>query len=579
AQPRDARRRGGQRRRAAGLLPRHRRAVTLPQRRIGLLFAAFLVLLAIGVLRTLWLGVVRADDLEAAALSQQVDELEVPAPRGAIVDRNGTELAVSAPAVDVIANPHQVKNAVVLAGQLAPLLGRPEPEVLEDLTREDTGFVYLARRLQAQRARDIGALGALGLTITDTNRRVYPRDTLASQLLGAVGTDGEGLFGLEMAREEGLGGDDGRRRVVRDALGDTISVREEEVAEPGETVRLTIDAAIQGQVEDVLARVGERYSPKGATALVMRPQTGELLALANWPRVDANQWQRAPDFARRNRAVSSVYEPGSTFKAFTVAGALEAGAVEPGTMFDLPPSIQVADRVINESHPRGAVTLSVTEILAQSSNVGTIKIGQELGASRFDRWVRRFGFGAPTAVDLPGEEAGLVLGLDRYSGSSMGNLPIGQGVAVTPMQLAAGYAAIANGGVLRPPRVVAAIGGEDVPTPRGERVISPQTAAQVRTMLKGVLAPGGTAPEAAIAGYPLAGKTGTANKIDEETGEYSESRYIASFAGFAPADEPELLITVMVDEPQGGFYGAEVAAPAFQEIAAFTLPYLKIPPR
>lgn len=553
--------------------------MTLPQRRIGLLFAAFLVLLAIGALRAVWLGVVRADDLEAAALSQQVDELEVPAPRGAIVDRNGTELAVSAPAVDVIANPYQVEGPVVLAGQLAPLLGRPEPDVLEDLTRQDTGFVYLARSLPAERMRDIEALAATGLTITNTSRRVYPRDTLASQLLGGVGTDGEGLFGLEMAREERLSGDDGQRRVVRDALGDPISVREEEVAEPGETVRLTIDAAIQGKVEDVLARVGERYSPKGATALVMRPQTGELLAMANWPRVDANDWEGAPDFARRNRAVSSVYEPGSTFKAFTVAGALEAGAVEPDTMFDLPPSIQVADRLINESHPRGAVNLSVTEILAQSSNVGTIKIGQELGAQRFDQWVRRFGFGAPTGVDLPGEEAGLVLDLDRYSGSSMGNLPIGQGVAVTPMQLASGYAAIANGGVLRPPHVVSAVDGEQVPTPRGERVISPQTAAQVRTMLKGVLAPGGTAPEAAIPGYPLAGKTGTANKIDEETGEYSRSRYVASFAGFAPADEPELLITVMVDEPNGAIYGAEVAAPAFQEIAAFALPYLKIPPR
>jgi cell division protein FtsI/penicillin-binding protein 2 len=553
--------------------------VTLPQRRIGLLFAAFLVLLTIGALRAVWLGVVRADDLEAAALSQQVDELEVPAPRGAIVDRNGTELAVSAPAVDVIANPYQVEGPVVLAGQLAPLLGRPEPDVLEDLTREDTGFVYLARRLPAERMRDVEALAATGLTITDTSRRVYPRDTLASQLLGAVGTDGDGLFGLEMAREERLSGEDGQRRVVRDALGDPISVREEAVAEPGETVRLTIDAAIQGKVEDVLSRIGERYSPKGATALVMRPQTGELLAMANWPRVDANDWEAAPDFARRNRAVSSVYEPGSTFKAFTVAGALEAGAVEPDTMFDLPPSIQVADRVINESHPRGAVNLSTTEILAQSSNVGTIKVGQELGAQRFDRWVRRFGFGAPTGVDLPGEELGLVLDLDRYSGSSMGNLPIGQGVAVTPMQLAAAYAAIANGGVLRAPHVVAAVDGEQVPVPRGERVISPQTAAQVRTMLKGVLAPGGTAPEAAIPGYPLAGKTGTANKIDEETGEYSQSRYIASFAGFAPAEEPELLITVMVDEPQGAIYGAEVAAPAFQEIAAFALPYLKIPPR
>jgi len=553
--------------------------VTLSQRRIGLLFAVFLALLLAGGLRSLWLGVVRADELQAAAVSQQVRDVEVPAQRGSIVDRHGTELAVSEPAADVSATPYLIEDPVTLAGQLAPLLGHPEPDVLDALTRKDTGFVYLGRRVPADRAREIEKLGVAGIEVTDTTRRVYLRDALASQVLGAVGTDGQGLFGLEGAFDEALGGVDGSRRVVRDALGEAVSVRDREPAEAGESLHLTLDAAIQGKVEDVLARIGERYAPKGATALVMRPQTGELLAVANWPRVDANDWAGAPPYARQNRAVSSIYEPGSTFKAFTVAGALETGAVRPDTMFDLPPSIQVADRVINESHPRGAVTLSVAEILAQSSNVGTIKIGQRLGAERFDAWVRRFGFGARTGSDLPGEELGLVLDPARYSGSSMGNLPIGQGVAITPVQLAAAYAAIANGGVLRPPHVVAGVGGVPTDPPRGKRIVSQGTAAQLRTMLKGVLAPGGTASEAAIPGYQLAGKTGTANKVDRQTGEYSRSRYIASFVGFVPADRPELLVTVMVDEPHGAVYGGEVAAPAFQEIASFALPYLKIAPR
>jgi cell division protein FtsI (penicillin-binding protein 3) len=253
--------------------------------------------------------------------------------------------------------------------------------------------------------------------------------------------------------------------------------------------------------------------------------------------------------------------------------------VKPDTKFTLAPQIQVADRVIGESHPRGVVQLSTAQILAQSSNVGAITIGLEEGKRRFDHWVRRFGFGSPTGVELPGEERGIVLPVDKYSGSSMGNLPIGQGVAVTPMQMAAAYAAIANGGMLRTPQVIRRVNGRKVATPKGRRVISPHTALQLRTMLEGAFAPGGTASEVAIPGYKLAGKTGTANKIDPQTGLYSQSSYVASFIGFAPALHPRLLIAVMVDEPHGAIYGGTVAAPAFGEIASFALPYLKIKPR
>jgi cell division protein FtsI/penicillin-binding protein 2 len=319
--------------------------------------------------------------------------------------------------------------------------------------------------------------------------------------------------------------------------------------------------------------------PKGASAIVMNPQNGEVLAMANWPKLDANDPSAATPEAQQNRAIGFNYEPGSTFKAVTIGGALQEHKVTPNTIFDLPPTLQVEDRVIKESHDRGAVSLSVSQILAQSSNIGTVKIGQRLGATDFDKWVHAFGFGKPTGIDLKGEERGLVLRHQQYSGVSIANLPIGQGLSVTPIQMAAAYSAIANGGILRPPHVVKDVEDQPAREPSGKRIISGRTAAQLRTMLKGVLGPGGTAAEAAIPGYALAGKTGTAQKFDTSTGEYSKTNYVASFIGFAPVNHPKLLVSVMVDEPRGQIYGGQVAAPAFQEILNFALPYLKIPPQ
>jgi cell division protein FtsI/penicillin-binding protein 2 len=395
-------------------------------------------------------------------------------------------------------------------------------------------------------------------------------------VLGVVGIDGEGRTGLEYARDSVLHGSDGKRRIVKDALGQPIVLQETRRARPGKDLQLALDADLQSKVEDVLAQVGVAWRPKGATAVVMDPRSGEILALANWPRVDANDLGGAPEYAAQNRAVGFNYEPGSTFKAFTVAGALEDGVVRPDDIFHLPPSITVADRQIKEAHDRGAIDLTTAQILKTSSNVGTVLIGQRLGAKRFDTWVRRFGFGRRTGVELAGEESGQVLRLDQYSGSSMGNLPIGQGESVTPLQLATAYAAIANGGIIRSPRLIDRVGGAPTPTPRGRRVISARIAAQLRRMLEGVVEAGGTGVAAAIPGYSLAGKTGTAQKVDPATGTYSKTRFIASFVGFAPARDPKLLVTVMVDEPHGAIYGAQVAAPAFQEIMRFALPYLGI---
>ncbi len=549
----------------------------LTERRIGLLFAIFLGLLVIAAGRTFWLGGVQASSLREAAATQQVDEIVVPARRGAISDRNGVELAVSQPAADVAATPYLVKHPARVAAQLAPLLGRTQAEVLKKLGAEG-GFVYLARNLPGAKAEKIRKLHIEGLQFVPTSRRDYPRKWLASQAIGGVGIDGDGLSGLEFAFEGVLHGSAGKRRIVKDALGAPIVLQETKRAIPGKDIKLTLDAQLQGKVEDVLAQVGAKWRPKGATAVVMDPRTSTILALADWPRVDANDLGGAPSYATQNRAVRFIYEPGSTFKAFTVAGALEDKVVTPDEYWHLPPSIQVADRTIEEAHERGPIDLTTSQILAQSSNVGTVRIAQKLGADRFDYWTRRFGFGRQTKIELPGEEPGLVLARKKYTGPSIGNLPIGQGNSVTPIQLATAYAAIANGGVLRRPRIVSRVGDRPTRIPAGRRIISEATTAQLRTMLAGVVGVGGTAAKVAIDGYTLAGKTGTANKIDTSTGEYSQSRYIASFVGFAPASHPKLLVTVMVDEPQGDIYGAEVAAPAFGAIMRFALPYLRIAP-
>ncbi len=543
----------------------------LVEQRIGLLFAVFLALLAAATLRTGYLLAFKGSELKQLAATQQVENNTVFAKRGTITDRHGKSLAVSAEAATIYATPYLVKNPVRAAARLAPLLGKPENQLLEILADRGRGFAYLARKLDMRKAARIKKLGIEGIGTLDDARRYYPEGTLASQLLGTVGIDNTGLSGLELALDRRLRGSDGKQRVVKDALGDAVSLDQLEAERAGHDLRLTIDSALQGQVESVLAGIGQAYSPKGATAIVMDPRNGDILAMSNWPSVNANNVEGAPPWARANRAVGFTYEPGSTFKSFTVAGALQEGLVRPGSTYPIGPQIQVADRVIKEAHGTGGL-FTVSQILAQSSNVGAVKIGLELGATHFDHWVRAFGFARTTGVPVPGESPGIVPEVKDYSGSSMGNLPIGQGLAVTPLQMAAAYSAIANGGTLLKPRLVLA--GAPMPV---RRVISTRTATRLQRMLEGVLGPTGTAPEAAVAGYDIAGKTGTAEKA--VAGGYSQDNFVASFIGFAPARNARLLVSVMVDEPKGGHTGGEVAAPAFEKIASFALPYLGIAPK
>jgi cell division protein FtsI/penicillin-binding protein 2 len=548
------------------------------QNRVGVLFAAFFVLLAFAAARTLYLGVFHSSALRKVAHTQQVTDESVPAQRGTITDRDGAILATSEPADDISATPYLVKEPLSDAARLAPLLGRSRAHVLTDLS-ERSGFVYLARALPAAQARAVLALRIPGVAATPTMHRVYPRGALASQVLGVLGAEGKGLSGLELSENSALQGQTGRRRVVSDALGQPISITDVHREQPGARIALTLDANVQRRTEAVLGAVGSVFHPRDATAIVMDPRSGAILAMANWPQYDPNDRASASPTALQNRAVSFDYEPGSTFKVVAVSGALQSGLITPNTPFFIPNQIQVANRVIHDAEEHGEETLTTAEILAQSSNVGAIKIGALEGAPRFDQWVHNFGFGASTHVGLPGEEIGQVLPLDKYSGSSMGNLPIGQGELVTPIQMATAYAAIANGGILRSPHIIQSIDGRRAHEPAGHRVISPTTAEQLREMLRGVLAPGGTAHEVSIPGYELAGKTGTASKIDPLTGKYSETAYVASFIGFAPANDPKLLCAVIVDEPQtGSIYGGTVAAPAFGQIMGFALPYLGIAP-
>ncbi len=548
------------------------------ERRAGYIFGAFIVLIVLAAGRAAYLGVVRAGALRKVASAEHVSAETIVAPRGAITDRNGIDLAVSEPAREIFADPYRMSDPLADAHKLAPLLGQSEATVLKELS-EHTGFVYLARSMPAARAEAVMALKIPEVESTPVMRRVYPQGALAGQVLGIVGTEGKGLTGLEYSLNNTLRGQAGERRVVRDAIGQPVSISEAATEHPGKTVALTLDANIQQRTEDVLGAVAQKFTPKDATAIVMDPRTGAILALANWPKFNPGQPAASAPSDIEDRAVGFNYEPGSTFKAFTVSGAMEQGLITPNTPFNIPDQIQVADRTIHDDTEHAEETLTTSQILARSSNVGAIKIGALEGPSNFNTWVHRFGFGARTGVDLPSEEAGVTLPLEKYSGSSMGNLPIGQGELVTPMQMATAYAAIANGGILRTPHIVSSVGGVEQPEPTGKRVISSATAASVREMLEGVLAPGGTASEVSIPGYKLAGKTGTASKIDPATGEYSTSAYVASFIGMAPASNPRLLTAVVVDEPQSGsIFGGTVAAPAFGEIMSYALPYLGIPP-
>ncbi len=545
-------------------------------RRIRLLVAVFAAVFAVAFLRIGWLQAVKAHALDKLATSQQRVEMTLPAHRGTIYDRLGVELAIGERAVTVYANPKEIREPNLVAQAVAHELGLDATELLPLLSDRSRGFVYLQRQADPERAAALERRGIVGLGFYDEERRNYPQRGVAAEVVGYAGVDNHGLAGLELRLERVLRGENGTKTIVKDPFGRTLDVIDSEARRDGRDVWLTIDHTIQGQVERVLADTRERWEAQAASAVVMDPRTGEVLALAVEPGFDANRFPRVPRENQRNRAVTDTYEPGSTFKIVTISGALESGIVSPTTSFTLPYSLQVADRVIHDAVERGTQTMTVAQILSQSSNVGVITVAFQLQQARLSEWIERFGFGKPTGIDFPGETEGIVLPPEKWSGSTIGNVPIGQGIAVTPLQMAAAYSVIANGGTWIQPHLVDRIEDGKVPAPKRRRVISPQTARDVRHMLRDVVEEGsGTAAQ--VPGYRIAGKTGTAAKPDEMGG-YSDYRYVASFAGFVPANKPRLVILVTVDEPRGAIWGGTVAAPAFAEIAKFALQYLEVPP-
>jgi cell division protein FtsI (penicillin-binding protein 3) len=546
----------------------------LVNRRIRLLLLTLLAAFGVVFVRAFWLQAVRAAPLSRLALAQHRETVTLPASRGTLYDRTGVQLAIGEQATTVYADPRQIRDPRRVALALQRVLGRrvaPAGRLYPRLADRTKGFVYVCRRCDPVKAAMLQKQGIGGLGFYPEERRAYPQSSVAAQVLGFAGVDNKGLAGLELQLDGTLSGKPGAETIVKDPFGRAIDVVSSKPVREGTSITLTIDHTIQAQAEMVLRQTMHQWGARDATAIVLDPRTGDILAMAVEPGYDANAYGSAGPARQRNRAVTDTYEPGSTFKVVTVAGALSSGLVTPQTGFTLPYSIHVADRVIHDAEKRGTVHYTVAQILSHSSNVGAITLAELLGRERLAEWMGRLGFGRQTGIDFPGESPGIVLPADKWSGSTIGNVPIGQGVAVTAIQMAAAYGAIANHGLWVRPHLVK---GERVAR---RRMLSRPISASLVQMLKGVIAEGGTGYLAAIPGYQVAGKTGTAQKPDARGG-YSSGKYVASFVGMVPASRPRLVVLVAVDEPHGAIWGGVVAAPAFQRIAQFDLQYLEVPP-
>ncbi len=546
--------------------------------RINLLLALLVLVFAGTLARAVWLQVVRGSELAARAKTQHRELIKIPAGRGTIFDRVGVQLAIGEQTTTVYADPSQVRDARALALDAHDILGVSANALYPQLLDKHSHFVYVQRFADPAEALKLQKKNLAGLGFYPEERRTYPQRTVASQVIGYAGVDNTGLGGLELADDKKLAGRPGVETIVRDPFGRSIDIVSAKPEAQGKDVFTSLDHTIQANAEAVLRQTVAKWHAKNAVAVVLDPKTGGVLAMAQAPGYDANNANVVPLDLQRNRAVTDTYEPGSTFKLVTVTGVLSEGLVTPTTTFTLPYSIRVADRVVHDAERRGTETMTVAQILARSSNVGAITLAEKLGEAGLMKWIQRFGFGATTGVDFPGESAGLLLPLDQWSGSTIGNFPIGQGIAVTPIQMASAYAAVANGGVWVRPHLVDRVGGRATGPWRRHRILSPTVNAKVKAMLTGVVADvGATGGAAAIPGYSVAGKTGTAQKPDGHGG-YSNYNFDASFVGMVPASKPRLVVLVMVDEPRGSIFGGVVAAPAFASIAKFDLQYLEIPP-
>jgi cell division protein FtsI/penicillin-binding protein 2 len=544
--------------------------------RLRLLLLVIFLTFAALFARAAWLQTVRASTLTSLAQKQTKFDLTLPASRGTIYDRNGVGLAIGEQASDVIADPMQISDPRHEARIAAKVLGIPLRPLYRELADQSRGFVYVERKADPKKAAALSKRALTGFTFESDEKRVYPQGTVAAPVLGYAGLDNTGLAGLEQELNKQLAGTPGRATVVRDATGQAVNTIQERPAHNGRSAYLTLDSHIQANAEQVLEQTVREWHAKDATAIVLDPHTGAILAMAQEPGFNDNDYPSAAAHGLAvDHAVGDAFEPGSVFKVVTIGGALSQHDITPSTKFQVPGSLQVSDRVIHDAEPHGTETLQVRQILQRSSNIGTdIIAARYLGESGLKKWMARFGFGRLTGIDYPAESAGILP--SYWSGSTIGTVPIGQGVSVTAIQLASVYSAIANGGEWIQPHLVDHVVGAPAPKLHRRRILSPDVDRQLRTMLKGVVSDLGTAELAAIPGYTVAGKTGTAQKPGPNG--YIPGAYVATFVGMAPASNPGLVVLVSVDEPHGSIYGGTVAAPAFEQIASFDLQYLEVPP-
>lgn len=544
-------------------------------RRIRLLLFVFVLCFGVTLGRAAWLQGVKGAAYQRLAVDQQRETVDLPAGRGTILDRTGEPLAIGEMATTVFADPKTIVDPKKTAIDAGRALGLDPNTIYNELRDRSKGFVYVERKADPMAAATLQKLDLPGLGFYPEEKRTYPQNGVAAQVIGYAGTDNHGLEGLEGSLDHTLSGSAGSETIVKDPFGRIVDVVNTKPERRGSNVTLTIDDRIQANAEAVLSQTVKKWRARGGSAIVLDPRTGQVLAMANAPGLDSNDFPTSNPEYRRNRAVTDLYEPGSTFKLVTISAALQDGVVTPSTAFTLAPTIHVADRIIHDAEVRPTERMTVAQILTHSSNVGTVTIAERLGPERLSRWISRWGFGRTTGIDFPGESPGLVLPLDEWSGSTIGTVPIGLGIAVTPIQMAAAYSAIANHGVRETPHLIEKIGSKRVAVPPGRRIVSRATSRKVMTMLRDVVIQG-TGTEAAIPGYTVAGKTGTANK---PTGHgYSTTKYVASFVGIVPATHPRFVVLVMIDEPKGAIWGGVVAAPAFQQIAQFDLQYYAVPP-
>jgi cell division protein FtsI (penicillin-binding protein 3) len=528
------------------------------------------------------LGVVQGPSSRRFAMlgeSQLVHDQVLPADRGSMFDRTGRDLALTMNVSTVWADPHQVADPRQEAEALAPVLGI-DVDSLQQTLSANKGFVYLARKVSDDVAAKVKALNLPGVQLMDEPQRFLPNGDLAVPVLGRVGLDNEGLGGLESEYEKQLAGQPGRVLLERDLYGQDIpgGLRQFQPSRRGDDLVLTLDRSLQFQTEQSLSAQILATHARGGIAAVMQSDTGEILALANLARDDKDPEKVVP--APSNTALTNVFEPGSVNKLVTISGALEDGVVKPADRFTVGNSIKVSDATFHDDVVHPVAPYSVTDIVTNSSNIGTIMVAQKLGKVRLDHYLRAFGFGAKTDLGFPGESAGLLLPVDKWYGSSMGTIPIGQGVAVTAVQMLAAYNTIANGGVYVAPKLVKATvdaAGKEHPTAASERrrVVSQQTSDAMRAMLTEVVRLG-TGKLAAIDGYTVAGKTGTARKPLENARGYKEGAYYATFAGFVPSEKPALTAIVVLDEPTP-IYGGVVSAPVFAQVARYGLREFRVP--